>query len=304
MKYFLLVIALLSTSINQATVLIITHAFNRPDFIVMQDKLFKKFLKEPYRYVVFNDANNAQNCATIEKTCQDLGIECRRIPQEIHDMPYLPRMYAHEMNPAIRHAESVQYSLNTFGFDHNGMVLIIDSDMFLVRAFSIEDYMKNYDIAAIMRGTGKDIIYLWPGLCMLALNRMPNVRELNFNRGFVNGEPADVGGWSYYYLQKYPSLRVHTIRERWSYELGCNHDHVPKNHILSFDAQEQRELLTSYGFNEHEIQFLSQRPDTFEFSCDNHFFHYRAGSNYDNHPPEHIRKKTMLIQDYFNTILQ
>ena len=39
-------------------VLIITHAYNRPEFIPLQDITFKKFLKDDYEFVVFNDARD------------------------------------------------------------------------------------------------------------------------------------------------------------------------------------------------------------------------------------------------------
>ena len=36
-------------------ILIITHNYNRPDFIEIQSATFKKFLQDDYEYVVFND---------------------------------------------------------------------------------------------------------------------------------------------------------------------------------------------------------------------------------------------------------
>ena len=38
------------------------HNYNRPDFINIQQATFKKFLKDDYEYVVFNDATD-QNLA-------------------------------------------------------------------------------------------------------------------------------------------------------------------------------------------------------------------------------------------------
>ena len=73
----------------------------------------------------------------------------------------------------IRHVNSVQYSLDTLGFNHDGIVMIIDSDMFLIKPFSVNDYVRDFDIVAGHRGAGPGVEYLWPGLTMLAMDRLP-----------------------------------------------------------------------------------------------------------------------------------
>ena len=53
MKYILLFL-LLSSQIT-AKVLLITHVYNRKDFIELHAKTLKAFLQDEYEYVVFND---------------------------------------------------------------------------------------------------------------------------------------------------------------------------------------------------------------------------------------------------------
>ena len=87
----LLMLSLTNHSI-QSKVLIITHSYNRPDFIELQQKTFAKFLKDEYEFVVFNDAeSNPDMFKKIEDTCKRCGIRCIKIPQAIHDKPYLHR---------------------------------------------------------------------------------------------------------------------------------------------------------------------------------------------------------------------
>jgi hypothetical protein len=70
-------------------VLIMTYSYNRPDFIEIQNKIFKKFLKDDYTFVVFNDASQEEMANQITETCNKLNLPCIRIPQSIHEAPYL-----------------------------------------------------------------------------------------------------------------------------------------------------------------------------------------------------------------------
>lgn len=72
--------------IAKQKILIITHNFNRPDFIEIQHATFKKFLQDDYEYVVFNDATDSTLVQQINNICNKLQIEWIRVPlcQDIH----------------------------------------------------------------------------------------------------------------------------------------------------------------------------------------------------------------------------
>ena len=56
-------------------VLIITHVYNRPDFIEIHAESFKAFLKDDYEYIVFNDApNDDMHRDRLNKHAPALGI--------------------------------------------------------------------------------------------------------------------------------------------------------------------------------------------------------------------------------------
>lgn len=76
----------------EAKLLVMTHAYKRPDFISLKEKTLRKFLKDDYEFVVFNDTRESQIHRAIIQTCRELNIRCILIPQEIHRRPYLPRM--------------------------------------------------------------------------------------------------------------------------------------------------------------------------------------------------------------------
>ncbi len=134
--------------------LIFTTAFNRPEFIELQHKLFKKFMKDEFEYIVFNDANNKDSEEEINKVCRRLGIQCVKIPQSIHTQPYLKRADGDSFPiPNIRNCHAVQWAWDHYILQHNDVVLLVDSDMFLIRPFSLQETLQEYDLAYVIWGT-------------------------------------------------------------------------------------------------------------------------------------------------------
>lgn len=293
--------------INQffAKTLIITHCYNRPDFIRLQHKTFKKLIQDDYEYVVFNDAPDLQTSNNIMMACSDLNIRCFRIPQDIHTRPYLPRLTGDPLHrPNIRHANCVQYSLDILGFDHDGIVAIIDSDMFLTRTFNFSEYMKDKHIAAFTKGADNGVWYLCPALCFLNMSKLPDKRSLNFNCGIANGASVDSGGWTYFYLRQYPELSIARANVIWSYQLYLGNYDIqrPVDHSIS-DAVKIATYLR-FGFNEKEIKFLLKKPDTFEFFLDNHFLHYHAGSKHDKLSENYYANKNNIFTEFINDVVK
>lgn len=288
-------------------VLIITHAFNEPNFIEWQHKTFKKFIKDEYEFVVFNDANDPIMCRRINNVCNQCGVRCMRVPQEIHDQPYLKREPGESYhNPNVRHMNCVQYSLNSVGFEHDGILVFIDSDMFVTRPLSINDAMIGYDIVAVGRSGGHDgvhIGYLWPGLCFLRMSALPDKRTLNFNCGKIDGVSVDSGGYSYYYLKAHPEIKNKNIDEVWGYQLFCPDRFVP-SHLIKTDVPEQEKIFryAELGFTEKEIKFLLKQPHTIQFLLNNSILHYRAGSNYDGQSQAYMVTKRDIIHKFLEDV--
>jgi hypothetical protein len=284
--------------ITSAKVLIITHSYNRPDFIEMQDKTFKKFLTDDYDFVVFNDARDQNMAKQINDMCIQCNIRCIRIPQGIHDQPYLPRLPDEDYHhPTVRNVNVVQYSLNLIGFDHDDIVVLLDSDLFLVKKLSVREFLKDFDIGGMQLSNGH-VDYLWHGLAFLDMRTLPNKRSLNFNCGRVRGRPIDAGGHSYYYLKDNPSLKVSYVNYHYSRSLYCSSCRETEESICLHNTNELKEL----GFDDHQIRFL-QTVSNIEFFHNNSFMHYRGGTNWTNHSKKYHQHKTAALHTYMNAIL-
>ncbi|HDY88300.1 MAG TPA: hypothetical protein ENH82_09350 [bacterium] len=252
-----------------ADVLLFTYAYNRPDFIEIQYKTFKKFLKDDYEFIVFNDARDRGMEQRINNTCKQFGIRCIRIPQEIHERPYLKRWPGESKQaPAVRNCNVVMYSLNEVGFKHDGIVALFDSDLFLVRDFSISEYTKGYDLAGLPQPR-PEITYLWIGLAFLDMRSMPNKTTIDFNCGRVGNQPVDAGGHTHYYLKNNPQLRV---------------DFFDKNFMKGF-------------------HFIDGQTRSVNLEDGNVFLHYYAGTNWTNYAASYHNHKTIVLNQFIDRIL-
>lgn len=257
-------------SAGNEKILIMTHAFNRPEFIQWQYKTFKKFLKDDYEFVVFNDASNQDISNRIETICAQFAIRSVRVPQHIHSPPYyLPRQ-PDCGGASAECAETIQYMLDTVGFDYPGLVALIDSDMFLIRDFSIKKYLGDHAIAARPQyrfGQNELITYFLPNLIFFNMEQLPDKRALNFNLGTIDATRVDTAGYTHYYVKKHPDLK-------WLYTNGFNYALDEK------DTNIPPYVMHHLRFNEKILQLATKMNYDYEFYVDYSFLHFRAGSNW------------------------
>ena len=119
---------------------IFTSVVNRPDFIILQDMLFKKFLKNEYTFHVVDDSVDPEITEQFEIACSLRELQYYRKPPAIKPM-----------NPAQACADTIQWSYdNLIKKNHSDdIVFFTDSDMFLIDEFDIEEYMSDAIIGGL-----------------------------------------------------------------------------------------------------------------------------------------------------------
>lgn len=269
-----------------AKVLLCTYSYNRPDFIELQAQTFKKFLQDDYELIVFNDARDKKMCMQIEQTCKKLVLRCVRIPQEIHGRPYLPRAMGDDFYaPSVKNCNVVQYSLDQIGFGHDDIVALFDSDLFLIKDFSIREYMRGYGIAGLAQSR-EHVNYLWIGLAFLDIPHLPARNTINFNCGNIDGIGVDAGGFTHFYLKNNPGVQV-----RYG-DVVYPQDLLPR----------AIELAAHDRFYGHIVRLINAGAANMECMFDCTFLHYRAGSNWDNQSAVYHRQKTQVLLDFVRAI--
>lgn len=170
---------------------IFTSVVNRPDFVELQQKLFKKFLKNEYQFHIVDDSIVESIESEFQSVCFENGLQYYKKP---------PRASA--MNPAQACADTIQWTYdNIICKNHSeDIVFFLDSDMFLIDEFDIEEYMEDAIISGLPQ-IREHITYMWNGIMFF---NMPKIEDktIDFSDGVVEGQMTDVGGMTYWYFKK------------------------------------------------------------------------------------------------------
>src|SRR3989338_8792053 len=266
-------------------VLIATHVFNETDFIYWQYKTVKTFVKDDYEYVVFNDARDQTFYFQIHEICRQLNIHCIDVPQTIHK--------SHDPSKAC--ADTLQYILNSTGFDFPGIVMMIDPDMFLIQDLSIEKMLNGYDLAAnpqYRTGNHGIIEYFFPNLIILNMKTLPDKHALNFDLGEIDGVCVDSGGFTHYFLKNHPNLMWIVFNCLDLYNICQNDYELIDNHFVEFFLTHpklfQQTKEPQYGYN---------------FVMNFSILHFRAGSNWWHMNETTVEDKKRILFDVLEEAL-
>ena len=102
---------------------IFTSVVNRPDFVIIQNKLFQKFLKDNYQFHIVDDSVDLNISNQFESICIENNFLYYKKPERTL-----------QMNPAQACADTVQWTYdNIIRKNHlDDIVFFCDSDMFLI----------------------------------------------------------------------------------------------------------------------------------------------------------------------------
>lgn len=299
MKQYILLLSFFS-QIAIAKVLFFTHAFNRPDFLTLQVKTFNALLEDEYELVVFNDAADPHMERQINAQCDALGLQHFRVPQHLHHRPG-------RHSAGHRHMDGIQFALDTIQYDVQGAydyVVLIDSDAFLIKPFSIKKYMEGYDIAGKIEGRTDGSIrvrHLSPVLVFMNMKTLPNKQTLTFEGGYIHNLACDVGAHTYYYLTNNPTIRPYYFQ---AHRIFFMRSAIQCTACTNFTCPECVWHLIDKGFDDSMIQFVQECPDAnMEFVLNHTFMHYRCGSNWDNKPAEYHQRKTQALYNFIDNVI-
>lgn len=284
-------------------ILIITPVFNKPQFIGWQKQLFDKFVqdKEGYRFVAYDDSNTPTMTKQMKAECKKWKVQYIRVPQDIHTNHYVPRDPKwNQKSASFRHSDVIQYIVDTMAFDYNGIVFLTDSDLFLVRPINFHELMQSCDIYTQLFEAAPGVKYMWPGLAIMNMERLPNKRSMKFHCGRINNAIVDTGGFTYHYFKNNPSVRVQSSPCYCGYQLFLPNRYA-QHQAPNLPVEEQVRSLQELGFDDLEIRFLQRKVPDISWTLQHCFLHYNAASNYDNtQSPDYIQKKDALMKQFID----
>ncbi len=248
---------------------IFTSVVNRPDFVSLQDILFKKFLKNDYQFHVVDDSIDENISSQFKEICELRNIKYYKKPERTV-----------RLNPAQACADTVQWTYdNIIKENHkNDIVFFCDSDLFLIDEFDVENYMSDAIIAGLPQKRGK-VSYMWNGIMFFNMLQMKDL-NIDFSDGIVDGEITDVGGYTYYYFKE--------------------------NNIEMKKTDEECPVYPTH-FNEIDLQNEEvTRGYDFELHLDSKFLHYRAATNWHSNwrgSEDPLTLKTKIFNEMIESIL-
>ena len=268
---------------------------NRPEFIRIQLASIQAHILDDWEYIVVNDAINEPYIYnflekgmrdTLSETCKELGVQCLEFPQDLHmhrDILF-PNLQFFGNNPSTRASDVYQWTLN-HSLDFDGLVVIMDGDMFFVKDVSLLQKMNTANLAFLPQ-CREGIEYPWLNLVSFYPKRTPNIRDFSYDCGSVNGVSLDSGGLSYYYLQNNKENLV--LRYISQGRIACAN---------------QEPFIKEAFMKEYECipPNLDAFPD-FEY-LDDCILHYGGGSNWNSDPVLFHQMKTKTLLDYFGSSL-
>lgn len=201
-------------------VLVITTIYNHPELVELQYKSLKKFLKDDYRFVVFNDANDQSFSNLIENECKRFNIEHYKVPQEIHQSPHPEWVNIDSaiqcaplnISAAYRHSQALRYAFEKFDYYRNGIITVIDNDCFLINNFSIKEFMEDTAISAIAFDHGKLSYALSPIIAFFNMKKIVYPESMILEAGFLAYTYKDPFFMLEYYLYSHPEVAFKLMR--------------------------------------------------------------------------------------------
>ena len=258
---------------------IVSIITNNPIFIELQQKTLKKFVKQEYEYIVFNDGKDwpdytnfndpSQGKISIINKCKELNVRCINIPNEQHKF--------NKRAASIRHVDSLSFLLNFMKLNIDEY-LLLDGDMFLISDLDLNIY-NNFHSALVIQER-PNLTYMWGNFFYLNLNKAKNIDKIDFS--IVPG--GDSASATNIWLNSYKTNIPNCKEIRYSNNQYTDKYFYYIKHLWSCSWNETE--LPSVIKNKKLIEFIKKDiRNNNKFFCeiyDNKFFHYRAGTNWMN----------------------
>jgi hypothetical protein len=228
------------------TVQIFTTVVNRPQFVDFQARLFRKYFRNEYQFHVVDDSVEPHITRRFEEVCRATGATYHRKPARFT-----------RNNAAAACAAALQWTFDEIIKKRysDQIVMLLDSDMFLIENFDAVEYIRGYTIAGLWQKRNH-ITYIHN---VLLIFNMPEIMrfggDLDFSSGMLEGCEVDVGGYLYYFLH------------RDGVKVRATDPNMEPVYPARFKGIDLHDFGLTKGYN-------------MELHCDGRFLHYRSATNW------------------------
>ncbi len=279
---------------------IYTVCYNTPDFIEPQYTLLKKFIKDEFEFIVFNNTItddkitdvNMKNNTKLKDICEKHSIKFYDIPREI--------FASVNNNDASRRAgTAIDFSnkilFNMYGLDN--WFFLLDSDAFLVSDFHVESFMGERKIGGriqyrnsvqgVVKYLSNQIVIYKPSL----FDKEIFLKNFSFLPCSISNANCDCGGRIHYIFQ---TINLKNDFVNFTNALFSNEGNVKQlfggspvlktefnvEYLNELDPRIKEFIITDTKILQRTYPFA----EIFAESTNSvHFIHLRAGTNWINY---------------------
>tara|TARA_B000000557_G_scaffold231592_1_gene205001 strand:- start:145 stop:1041 length:897 start_codon:yes stop_codon:yes gene_type:complete len=279
---------------------IYTVCYNTPDFIEPQYTLLKKFIKDEFEFIVFNNTItddkitdvNMKNNTKLKDICEKHSIKFYDIPREI--------FASVNNNDASRRAgTAIDFSnkilFNIYGLDN--WFFLLDSDAFLVSDFHVESFMGERKIGGriqyrnsvqgVVKYLSNQIVIYKPSL----FDKEIFLKNFSFLPCSISNANCDCGGRIHYIFQ---TINLKNDFVNFTNALFSNEGNVKQlfggspvlktefnvEYLNELDPRIKEFIITDTKILQRTYPFA----EIFAESTNSvHFIHLRAGTNWINY---------------------
>lgn len=259
-----------------------TTAYNRPDFIALQVRSFRKFLLDEFTFTVINSAvfDRPGDSHSIRTACADLGVACIDVQRdnglvarcEALELRGDSKVFNHAggyLNANVGAAYPSCWAWENFIGRRRDRICFLHSDVFLAAPIHFGTLLDEHPLCYLPQAkelNGVTVRYMWDAFILADLAKLPAPESVSLWCGGVHGVPVDVGGQSAHYLTAHPDVtKLEMIGRHIAEDLDC----------------------TTFAPANYEI---------FSFKGDTDMLHYRSGSNWDHKSDDYHRAKTEWLK--------
>jgi len=284
--------------------------FNRPDFILLQNKTLRKFVKEDFEYVVVNNASQPEIRNVLEQAAKSISIRTIQVFENIDQ-------HAAAAYPGYHHSIAMNQILRDEIKNQNDICVILDGDMFLLKPYSFEEKMKGVQLlGGLLQQKGR--YWLTPVAIGMKPFELPDFDSINLIGSHIfNMEPHDKSKDVSFYPRKVGDNYVFDCPACTGAVSCSDENHIRLDtggEIYTYlrdhpDVKVKRMSTTSQIKNDsiHKFPELTKHGYTEEYHFeiyDGSFLHYCRSSNWDRKNFDFHQRKTRVLVDIAESVMR
>jgi hypothetical protein len=255
-----------------------------PEIIRLQVASFRKYLRDDFEFILFNNENLAvdrEKSKEVSNTCRSLSIQMIE-PQRDSVLEAALNEATDEHRPCFNkegrysnigegHNYVLQWTWENVVSKERGPIGMFHSDVFLMEPIRLTDRLQEYTLCFCPQNKGPLVNYMWETIVLADMSKLPDPETMCWFSGWINGQLADTGGYTHYYLTAHP-------------EIKCLHIH----HATTFNDP-------TLNFNDPAQKYHEARYGIIELGGKK-LLHYLSGSRWYTNDVEYHRKKFVWAQ--------